>query len=266
MAGYPLPQPKARFFDANGDPLAGGKLYAYATGTTTPVNTYTDSTLATPNANPVVLDANGEANIFIADAGTQVYKFKLTNSAGVEQWTEDAVSIPATAAAAAAQAVPTGSLIATGKTSADTGYLICDGSAVSRTTYSALFTAISTRFGGGDGSTTFNVPDMRGKFPIGTASSGTGSTLGGSGGTIDHTHTGPSHQHNVTVTRTGWGSALSTPGVTGELQTGNAGGLGSDASQYMATTDVTVASAAQGTGATGTANPPFLSLNWQIKT
>jgi microcystin-dependent protein len=45
-----------------------------------------------------------------------------------------------------------------------TGYLECDGSAVSRTTYAALFSAIGTTFGSGDGSTTFNLPDIRGQF------------------------------------------------------------------------------------------------------
>lgn len=48
--------------------------------------------------------------------------------------------------------------------STPTGYLACDGAAVSRTTYSGLFAAISTTFGVGDGSTTFNVPDLRGEF------------------------------------------------------------------------------------------------------
>jgi microcystin-dependent protein len=266
LAGYPLPQPKARFFDANGDPLAGGKLYAYGAGGTTPVNTYTASDLLTPNANPVVLDANGEANVYIADASVQIYKFVLKNSADVIQWTEDNVQVPATASAPAAQAVPTGSLVMTGKTAADTGYLLCDGSAVSRTTYSALFTAISTRFGGGDGSTTFNVPDMRQKFPLGKAASGTGSTLGGSGGTIDHVHTGAAHTHSVVVTRDGWGSVLNTPGVTGRVQTGNAGGTGGDASEYQATADVTITSGAASAGNTGTANAPFVSVNFQIKT
>ncbi len=50
---------------------------------------------------------------------------------------------------------------------APAGWLLCDGLAVSRTTYSALFTAIGVTFGNGDGSTTFNVPDMRGRFPLG---------------------------------------------------------------------------------------------------
>ncbi len=52
-------------------------------------------------------------------------------------------------------------------TSAPTGWLLCDGTAVSRSTYAALFSAISTTFGAGDGSTTFNVPDLRGKTVLG---------------------------------------------------------------------------------------------------
>lgn len=49
------------------------------------------------------------------------------------------------------------------------GFLLCDGSAVSRTTYADLFTLISTTYGSGDGSTTFNVPNLKGRFPLGYA-------------------------------------------------------------------------------------------------
>lgn len=58
--------------------------------------------------------------------------------------------------------------------SAPTGWAICDGSAVSRTTYSALFTAIGTTYGAGDGSTTFNLPDLRARVPVGA---GTGTLV-----------------------------------------------------------------------------------------
>lgn len=70
------------------------------------------------------------------------------------------------------QAVPPGALTMYGASSAPSGWLLCDGSAVSRATYSALFTAISTTYGVGDGSTTFNVPDMRGRVPVGVSPSG----------------------------------------------------------------------------------------------
>lgn len=87
-----------------------------------------------------------------------------------------------------AGSVPAGGILMFGGTAAPTGFLLCDGSAVSRTTYAILFAVVSTAFGVGDGSMTFNLPDMRQRFPLGKAAAGTGSTLGGTGGAIDHTH------------------------------------------------------------------------------
>jgi microcystin-dependent protein len=60
--------------------------------------------------------------------------------------------------------IPTGMIAPFAMSTAPTGWLECDGSAVSRTTYADLFTALSTTHGVGDGSTTFNVPDLRGEF------------------------------------------------------------------------------------------------------
>ena len=81
---------KQRFLDANGDPLAGGFVYAYIAGTSTPQATYTDQGGGTANANPVVLDANGEADIWFDEALS--YKVKLDDSDSVTQWTVDDVS------------------------------------------------------------------------------------------------------------------------------------------------------------------------------
>lgn len=91
--------------------------------------------------------------------------------------------------------LPVGALIPFAGSSAPDGFLLCDGDAVSRTTYAELFAEIGTTFGEGDGSTTFNLPDFRGRMAIGVAASGTASELGETGGAIDHTHTGPSHTH-----------------------------------------------------------------------
>ncbi len=79
---------RQRFFDSNGDPLAGGKLYSYVANSVTPQATYTDETGVTPNANPIILDANGEANVWI---NSGFYKFVLADSADVVQWTVDNV-------------------------------------------------------------------------------------------------------------------------------------------------------------------------------
>ena len=66
--------------------------------------------------------------------------------------------------AALPQAVPTGSVHVMATTTAPSGYLKCNGAAVSRTTYADLFAIIGTTWGEGDGSSTFNVPDLRGEF------------------------------------------------------------------------------------------------------
>lgn len=79
-----------------------------------------------------------------------------------------------------ANILPAGLILPFGNTSAPTGYLACDGSAVSRTTYATLFAAIGTTWGAGDGSSTFNVPDLRGAFLRGTGSHGTSNMANGS--------------------------------------------------------------------------------------
>ena len=66
-----------------------------------------------------------------------------------------------------------------GKSTAHDGYLLCDGSAVSRTTYADLFAVVGTTYGAGDTSTTFNVPDLQGKFPQGKSGTTNLATTGG---------------------------------------------------------------------------------------
>jgi len=83
------PTPKLQFFDANGDPLVGGKLYTYAAGTTTPLASYTDSTGVSANTNPIILDSRGEANVWL---GAAIYKFALYTSVNVLIWTVDNIN------------------------------------------------------------------------------------------------------------------------------------------------------------------------------
>jgi microcystin-dependent protein len=115
--------------------------------------------------------------------------------------------------------IPVGTVIATARPSAPTGYLLCEGQAVSRTKYANLFAAVSTTYGAGDGSTTFNLPDLRGRVPIGVDAGANRVTiasnaLGKSGGNQrlqGHTHTSgslhsdvqnASHHHHLDVTPT----------------------------------------------------------------
>ena len=171
---------------------------------------------------------------------------------------------------------------------APTGYLIMDGTAINRTTYAALFAVIGTTWGVGDGATTFNLPDLRGRFPFGKAASGTGNTLAGTFGTLDHTHTGPSHTHTYTqvpnhthvITDAGHThtySRLSASGNTGDNSGGGYDFAGGDSSQSTNSTAASLScanntggvatgtTAAGGTGATGTSNPPALVVNFIIK-
>jgi microcystin-dependent protein len=93
--------------------------------------------------------------------------------------------------------LPQGTILAYGGTAAPSGFVMADGSAKSRTGLAACFAVLSTTYGVGDGSTTFNVPDMRQRFPLGKAAAGTGSTLGGTGGAIDFTVSIPAHFHGM---------------------------------------------------------------------
>lgn len=88
MAYNLAPVLKQKFTDANDDPLVGGKLYTYQSGTTTPQATYVAAAGAA-NANPIILDANGECDLWLDPALS--YKFVLKNSSDVTQWTVDSV-------------------------------------------------------------------------------------------------------------------------------------------------------------------------------
>ena len=83
------PTPRMQFFTATGTPLVGGKLYTYAAGTTTPLATYTDSTGATANTNPIILDARGEASVW---CGAAQYYFVLRDSLDTLIWTADNIN------------------------------------------------------------------------------------------------------------------------------------------------------------------------------
>src|SRR4051812_31092930 len=75
IAQTAMPTPLFSAFDANGDPMASAKLCVYVTGTSTPADTYTDATLVTANANPVVMNSAGRAPVFLRSGS--VYKFVL---------------------------------------------------------------------------------------------------------------------------------------------------------------------------------------------
>lgn len=170
---------------------------------------------------------------------------------------------------------------------APAGYLICDGSAISRSDYAKLFAVVGTSYGVGNGSTTFNLPDLRQRFPIGKAASGTGNSLGATGGAIDHKHTSAAHTHSVPAHYHGmgtgadlavldplsgwsaWGGSVTSVAVRGDTQDAAyaahtisgriglvTGGVDGNAAMTSGSTTPTD---------TGTNNPPFLVVNYIIK-
>jgi len=161
--------------------------------------------------------------------------------------------------------MPSGALMPYAGASAPTGFLLCDGSAISRSTYSGLFSAISTTYGTGDGSSTFNIPDLRGRVVAGQDDMGgssanrltdqtgglNGDTLGDTGGSETHTLTTaqmPAHTHTVAAQQQVGGDST------------NRGGSG----QLGAAATITSSS----TGGDGAHNnvQPTIILNYIIKT
>jgi microcystin-dependent protein len=172
--------------------------------------------------------------------------------------------------------IPTGSILATARAAAPTGFLLCQGQAVSRTTYAVLFAAIGTAFGAGDGVTTFNLPDLRGRVPMGVDGGVNrltiqGNSLGKSGGDQNmakHSHANGggtsiesvNHTHNL-----GWfagnrheGEGFTYQGVSAGGNT-NTGGVSAFHTHVL-----TGRTQDEGSGGAGNL-VPYQVVNWMIK-
>jgi len=189
--------------------------------------------------------------------------------------------------------VPSGVIWAFGGATAPVGWLICDGSAISRSTYAALFAAIGTAHGVGDGSTTFNIPPP-GRVPVGKDASQTEfATLGQTGGAKthllttaeipSHNHTQDAHGHTQdahghTDTGHNHGSGTIHSGSSGYAHVpdpgswsfGSLGALSTGAAAISSTTATNQATTATNQAAGGgTAHPiltPYFVVNFIVKT
>lgn len=185
----------------------------------------------------------GNAPVSAASKG---YSEVLRNSTGVawRVWGSDTSVV----LAAGGDSTPVGTYIEGAWTTAPSGYLLADGSAVSRTTYANLFAVIGTTYGAGDGSTTFNLPDTTGRVTVARTTSSNATfldpsggkpfdTLGELSGAARHTLSlaeMPSHSHAQYVTANSGGTAIrrdySSDGDGGAYPQGmNTGGAGSSA-------------------------------------
>jgi microcystin-dependent protein len=162
---------------------------------------------------------------------------------------------------------PTGVINMWSTATAPTGYLLCTGSAVSRTTYAALFAVIGTTFGVGDGSTTFNLPNYTNRMPYGT-------TLAATGGSADaivvsHTHTATStdsgHTHTTSFNQTGK-SGNATPNMLSNPSSGENLNGSTSLSTASSTASITTTVATAGVSGTNANLPPYLGINFIIKT
>ncbi len=177
--------------------------------------------------------------------------------------------------------VPAGIISAFAGVTAPSGWLMCYGQAVSRTEYSALFTALSTTYGAGDGSTTFNIPDLRGRAIAGVDNMGgtaasrltstvlsASNTLGATGGTQTHTMTSaemPSHTH----TQDAHGHAVQRSNSAATSVGADASALykpqQSTGASYFDTQSATATNQSTGGGTAHLNTQPTIVLNYIIK-
>jgi len=142
-------------------------------------------------------------------------------------------------------------------------WMICDGSAISRTTYSALFALVGTAFGVGDGSTTFNIPNLKGRIPVGRDSGQTEfDTIGETGGAKTHTLVNtelPDHVH-------GWSGSSSAPNDTGDAPARGTGpGDPNFRMQQELYANETYGSAALTNGQPHNNLQPYMAMNYIIR-
>lgn len=146
------------------------------------------------------------------------------------------------------------------------GWLVCDGSAVSRSMYPALFSVVGTSFGNGDGSTTFNLPNMKGRQPVGyDAGDASFNSMGKTGGEKSHTlsvREMPSHNHTQTAHSHGLhGYQTTSLGGSPAFTSNSTLGYGAD----FSTTSVAPAIDYSGGGNSHNVMDPYFTLTFIVK-
>jgi microcystin-dependent protein len=197
---------------------------------TTNTQTLTNKTLTSPKINENVALSATATELNVLD-GITASTTELNYVDGVTSAIQTQLN---TLTSSISTAVPAGVITQFAGAAAPAGYLLCDGTAYSRTvTYNTLFDAIGTTYGGGDGSTTFNVPNLKGRVPVGLdASQSEFDALAETGGAKTHTLTTaeiPSHSHPGQIVFGGGsgGTGVRIEGIgSSQPNTGSTGGGG----------------------------------------
>lgn len=154
--------------------------------------------------------------------------------------------------------IPTGIVSAYGGNNAPEGWLICDGSAVSRTTYSRLFSAIGINYGEGDGTTTFNLPDLKGKVIVGIDSQDEDFDTAGKSGGSKYLQ---AHKHQVMYSVEGTGSKGNNYSGIAFVRAGNT----TTSSGSMFSSDIRTTSSGDMTSGDSGNLQPYTVVNYIIK-
>ena len=149
---------------------------------------------------------------------------------------------------------------------APTGYLLCDGALVSRTTYASLFAVVGTTYGPGDGSTTFNLPNFKDRMPIGAGTTYSANTTGGSKDAIVVSHTHPASSTDAGHTHTQVGKVEGSFGYAGG---GGNPGVGvpyfANTGTSLGTASITTTITSTGAAATNANLPPYIGIHFIIR-
>ena len=230
-----------QFFDNNGVPLAGGLIYTYQAGSSTPLVTYQDNAGTIANANPIVLDSAGRVPNEIWLLNGYSYKFIIQSASATTLITLDNLYGILQTAPAVSNTVPSGLIaIWSGSTgSIPSGWLLCNGSN--------------------------GTPDLRNSFILGA---GNTYAVGATGGSTDaivvsHTHAAtstsvvsdPGHNHTVSM-QNGYVTYGGGPGITGS---------GINYPTSVVGTGISVSNSTTGVSGTNANLPPYLGINFIIK-